>query len=507
MGAMRYLRRLFILLFVLVLLVALALHFSADRVFRRQLEERLGNAFATDVHLDQVEVSLFSGELSVYGFAVENPDEFGSRPMLSAERFEAKVRLGSIFSSPLVIEKVLVHSPTIRVTVLEDGRVNLEQALRPREPGEAKPDAERSALSFEHLEVVNLVLEYEDRGTESAPVRASLEQVDARMFQLLLGSDKDRPVADLRVTCQLISGDARAPLMISASAPPPGEEGLRDFHLDLYAAGIDLVPFEAYLTAAATTLLGGRYLDVDLRCDANAGSLNGALGLRSSGGEQYRLPLHGSVGAPRLTDNVGVLAAFALPEQKLRRAWGAVSGEGRRVGTLAIDQTGRLVGGARRAAEGLGRTGLDLASSVGQTGEDLAGGVEDVVVDPTRAPEKVVDTARGVGRRGARLARGVLGAGEKLVEKVVDTAEAGTEEVLDRGGNLAKRLTSLPDLLSNTETAEDRSHRHLEEKTRYLAAARRMLQARLDLAQQINDDETVARVQRELDVLPAADSR
>ncbi|MFH0946030.1 MAG: hypothetical protein V2A76_12595, partial [Planctomycetota bacterium] len=483
---MRYLRRLLLVLVALVLLLALALHLSADRVFRRQLEARLEATFATEVHLDQVEVDLFSGELSVEGFAVENPDEFGAQPMLSAEKFEAKIRIGSLFSSPLVIEKVLLHSPTVRVAMLADGRVNLHQALRPRESDDEKPEAKgkRLALSVELLEVVGLVLEYEDQSPGGEPVRASLKQFDARLFQLLLGSDGDLPVADLRVTCQLISGDAHAPLMISACAPPPGEDGLRDFHVDLYAAGIDLAPFEEYLTPAATTLLGGRYLDVDLRCDANAGALDGVLGLRSSSGENYRLPIRGTVGAPRLTDDVGVLAAFSLPEQKLGRVWGAVRGGGRRLEAAAADQTGRLVGGARRAAEGLGRAGLDLAGGVGragedlvegveQTGKDVAGGLKDVVVDPTRVPEKVVDTAKGVGRQGARLVKGVLGTGKKIAEKVVDTAETGTEEVAGRSGNLAKRLLSLPEMISQAENDEDRARRRSEERARYLQAAQR----------------------------------
>ena len=473
---MRLLRRLLIVLFALALLLVAGAALSADGFARRTLEQQLAEAFTTEVVLDEVDLRLFQGTLEVTGLQIDNPPGFSDQPLFSAQRFEGTVRLASLFSSPLVIERAILQGPRIQVVLREDGSVNLALARRPAPPLDEEPpapEAERFGMRIEQLEIVGLELHYEDQSKSGEPVLARLGQVDLRLFGLELGKDGDEPVSDLRIGGRLEAGNALAPLRVSAYAPPPGAGGFEDFDVDLYAAGLDLRPFQPYLTRAASTLLGGRYLDVGLRCRARDNELSGRLLLRSSGGEEYALPLAGTVADPRLVDNAGIRAAFQLPREKLERVLGAVTGTGRFLGRTAVARAGDVVKGAGRAA-----------GQVGRAGKQVASGLKDAVTDPTQIPEQAVETAKKLGEKGVGLVGSILKTGKKVADKTVDTVELGLNEILSR-----------------QETDAERTRRLAEEDRRFRAAVREMLRRRRQAALDVGGDETVQRIDRELEAL------
>ena len=498
---MRRLRRLLVALLLLVLALCAGLALTVDGFARRALEQQLAKAFTTKVVLEQVEVDLLGGTVEVTGLSVANAPGFGELPLFAAQRFEVTVRLASLFSTPLVIESAILQSPRLRISWAQDGSANLEQARRPpQDTTDAGPNrSEPFRLRIERLEVADLELHFEDGSTEGEPVAAHLEQLDVRLFGVDLFSDADRPVSDLRIGGRLAAGEARAPLQICAFAPPIPADGLSDFDLELYAAGIDLQPFETYLTAAATELLGGRYLDVGLRCQAQDKQLQGLLLLRSSGGEQYELALDGTIRAPRLADNVGVLAAFRLPGQKLGRLLGLVTGAASDLREAAVARAGDLAEEAGKRTDRLRQAGRKVASGVS--------GIKDAVMHPTQAPQKAIDAARGLGRGGVRLVEGVLGAGKNVAEKAVDLAGGGAGQALESGENLAATLLSLSQILHRAETGEARTRRQAEEQQRFLAAVRQMLERRRRAAQTIADETTAQRVEQELRALDVASDR
>src|SRR5690606_33160044 len=65
------------------------------------------------VTVDKVDLSLTSGEGSIAGILVGNPEGFATAQALSVGRVSVKVDTGSLTSLPIVIKEIVVEAPSV----------------------------------------------------------------------------------------------------------------------------------------------------------------------------------------------------------------------------------------------------------------------------------------------------------------------------------------------------------------------------------------------------------
>ncbi|HBQ60763.1 MAG TPA: hypothetical protein DD671_14380 [Balneolaceae bacterium] len=86
---------------------------SIDGMVKSGIEESGSELMQTVVKVDAVSISLFSGNGSITGFTVQNPDGFGDEPALYIQEASLKLDIWSLFSDQIIINEVIVKSPKL----------------------------------------------------------------------------------------------------------------------------------------------------------------------------------------------------------------------------------------------------------------------------------------------------------------------------------------------------------------------------------------------------------
>lgn len=138
------------ILFVLVLLVISAgvfLYVNFEAGLRRGIEIAASNALGTQVTVSGVSLSPLSGEGSIRGLQIANPEGFDAPTLMDLGSLELAVNLKSLVSDVIEIERVIVNDVqvTYETTVINDNIRTLLANLPNANAApvvEASPDAE-----------------------------------------------------------------------------------------------------------------------------------------------------------------------------------------------------------------------------------------------------------------------------------------------------------------------------------------------------------------------------
>lgn len=103
-----------LLLLVLAVTFVIAT-FSIDRMVKNSIETIGSEMTGTSVTVDRVSISPLSGNGTIYGFRVANPDDFGQEDAISIGEISISLDLWSIFSDEIVINELIVDSPSVYV--------------------------------------------------------------------------------------------------------------------------------------------------------------------------------------------------------------------------------------------------------------------------------------------------------------------------------------------------------------------------------------------------------
>ena len=87
---------------------------SLDSIVKAAIEKVGSDVTGTDVHVDEVDISLGSGEGAVRGFRVTNPDGFEDADAFQFDEVTMKIDLTTLTKDPVVIEEIIVQGPRIR---------------------------------------------------------------------------------------------------------------------------------------------------------------------------------------------------------------------------------------------------------------------------------------------------------------------------------------------------------------------------------------------------------
>jgi uncharacterized protein involved in outer membrane biogenesis len=105
--------RLCIGLVVLIVLVALGIHFFLDSAVKNGVETVGSKLTKVDVKLDGVHISLLSGAGKINGLVVGNPDPYKTPHAISVGSVALELKPGSLLGDKLIIKSMIVEAPEI----------------------------------------------------------------------------------------------------------------------------------------------------------------------------------------------------------------------------------------------------------------------------------------------------------------------------------------------------------------------------------------------------------
>ncbi len=97
----------------LIVAGVIILTLSIDGMVKSGIEEDGSELLQTVVSVDAVSISLFSGNGSIKGFTVQNPDDFSDKPALYIQEASMKLDIWSLFSDQIIINEIIVKSPEL----------------------------------------------------------------------------------------------------------------------------------------------------------------------------------------------------------------------------------------------------------------------------------------------------------------------------------------------------------------------------------------------------------
>jgi hypothetical protein len=104
-----------IVIIVLVLAGFLILTLTIDSIVKSKIEQIGSEMTGTMVTVDNVSMSPFSGEGTITGLRIANPDGYDSDHAIVIDDMFIKARVRTIFSDVVVIEEILVTRPAIYI--------------------------------------------------------------------------------------------------------------------------------------------------------------------------------------------------------------------------------------------------------------------------------------------------------------------------------------------------------------------------------------------------------
>jgi hypothetical protein len=105
--------RICIALVVLIMLVALGVHFFLDGAIKKGIETVGPKLTKSEVKLDGVHLSLLSGSGKIKGLIVGNPAPYKTPHSISVGTASLQVKPGSLFSDKVIIRSINLESPEI----------------------------------------------------------------------------------------------------------------------------------------------------------------------------------------------------------------------------------------------------------------------------------------------------------------------------------------------------------------------------------------------------------
>lgn len=108
-------KKLLAVLLLIIVVAFVAATFSIDRMVKHSIETIGTEMAGSEVTVDRVSISLLSGNGSIHGFRVANPDDFGQEYAISVGEIFLKLSPWQFFSDEIVIDELIVESPYVYV--------------------------------------------------------------------------------------------------------------------------------------------------------------------------------------------------------------------------------------------------------------------------------------------------------------------------------------------------------------------------------------------------------
>jgi len=129
-GGFSMMKKILVGLGILIVLIGVGVYFlgaNIDSIVKAAVEKYGTEATQTDIALDNVSIAVASGEASLSGLSVGNPDGFEADQALYLGKISIKIDAKSLTGSgPIVIESIFIEKPQIAYEIDNEGKSNLQ---------------------------------------------------------------------------------------------------------------------------------------------------------------------------------------------------------------------------------------------------------------------------------------------------------------------------------------------------------------------------------------------
>ncbi|HMB99296.1 MAG TPA: hypothetical protein VKM36_12475 [Balneolaceae bacterium] len=99
----------------LLVILFLGITFSLDRIVKTGIESLGSEMTGTPVRVESVSISPISGQGTISGFTVANPDDFEGETMISISEFSISLDVTSLLSDEILIHEIILTDPAFYV--------------------------------------------------------------------------------------------------------------------------------------------------------------------------------------------------------------------------------------------------------------------------------------------------------------------------------------------------------------------------------------------------------
>ena len=99
---------------------------TIDGIVKSNIEESGSALLKTEVEVDDIDISFFSGIAKMDGFIVHNPEGFSDEAAISLKGIEIELDIKSLFSETVVVNRIHIQNPEIFFEQIKT-RVNLRE--------------------------------------------------------------------------------------------------------------------------------------------------------------------------------------------------------------------------------------------------------------------------------------------------------------------------------------------------------------------------------------------
>ena len=183
-----------ICLITLLVIGFLALTLTIDSIVKSNIEKTGSEMTGTAVTVDNVSISPFSGEGTIRGFRVANPNGYITDYAIEIDEFYIHLDVYTLFTDRVEVHEIRINGPAIYVEQKLRGN-NLRTILNNmNDYTESQPAAAEMAIGYFLMEDGSADLHTEVGGERSARVEMSSIELHN------VGTDNDRQAADQVIT-------------------------------------------------------------------------------------------------------------------------------------------------------------------------------------------------------------------------------------------------------------------------------------------------------------------
>jgi len=141
---------------VLVIIIGILFHLVGKNLIKTGIETAGTKALGVGVEIEDLDLSILKGTVSITGLQVRNPDGYNHQNMLALSRGRVRTKLSSLLSDTVHIREVKLED--VNVVLEQKGLTNnIQQILKNMPSNEQKqPSSSAKKLQIDVLELTNI---------------------------------------------------------------------------------------------------------------------------------------------------------------------------------------------------------------------------------------------------------------------------------------------------------------------------------------------------------------
>ncbi len=214
-----------VLIFIVLLVVAAGVtFFSLNKIVRGAIVTLGGSATQTEVTVDQVSLSPFSGRGEVKGLSVGNPEGYANENAFTLNRVFIQIEPNSLFADTLVINEIRIEGPVVSIEQGLRGnnitaiRRNVAEFTEKLPAGKEQPEAEAPAEAKKKVVVERLLIQDGQVSLSSTLTRGKGVTLDFEPIEMTDIGKGDQVATLGTVVAQILDAITRAAVESAAQS-------------------------------------------------------------------------------------------------------------------------------------------------------------------------------------------------------------------------------------------------------------------------------------------------